>query len=315
MRAHAVKCSESSLLIDQEFDTDKDVPIIMMGDFNIDAKRNEDAFDFLKHHLNLNMVPANYPSAFGYSPCSHNPINPLDKRAPTNMFLHPQKQNVEQKSSPDTHHPLPGSSVPHPHRVLTDRGAEGRLHLGSPHRQHHRSGPRGSPAQGEAAPVPPAPAPSQRQPPAPHVPALASPSSSTVSHDAAHPRHPLPAPPAAPAAALLPGHLAHAHAAARGANLCAHGHSPRAFCIWVKLNDIYTIFCTECGVLVVITAHGPTPPDGGNAITGTHSRSENPLTNPSVLIYEIVVPRGGSHYNSNHKWSRPDLPMHTGASQ
>ncbi|GBN55640.1 hypothetical protein AVEN_93351-1 [Araneus ventricosus] len=40
-----MKYSESSLLIDQEFDIDKGLPIIMMEDLNIDAKRNEKAFD------------------------------------------------------------------------------------------------------------------------------------------------------------------------------------------------------------------------------------------------------------------------------
>ncbi|GBL90353.1 hypothetical protein AVEN_178802-1 [Araneus ventricosus] len=62
-----MKYLESSLLIDQEFDIDKEVPIIMMGDFNIYAKRNEKAFDFLKHHFNLNMVYTNYPSTLGNS--------------------------------------------------------------------------------------------------------------------------------------------------------------------------------------------------------------------------------------------------------
>ncbi|GBL93452.1 hypothetical protein AVEN_59659-1 [Araneus ventricosus] len=62
-----MKYSESSLLINQEFDIDKDVPVIMMGDFDIDAKRNEKAFDSLKHHFNLNMVPTNYPSSLGNS--------------------------------------------------------------------------------------------------------------------------------------------------------------------------------------------------------------------------------------------------------
>ncbi|GBN05050.1 hypothetical protein AVEN_71186-1 [Araneus ventricosus] len=41
---------------------DKDVPILVMGDFNVDVKRNEKAFGFMKKHFDLNMVPTNYPS-------------------------------------------------------------------------------------------------------------------------------------------------------------------------------------------------------------------------------------------------------------
>ncbi|GBL81592.1 hypothetical protein AVEN_93390-1 [Araneus ventricosus] len=57
-----IKYSETSLLIDEEFHIDKDVPIIVMGDFNVDVKRNEKAFGFMKRHFDLNMEPTNYPS-------------------------------------------------------------------------------------------------------------------------------------------------------------------------------------------------------------------------------------------------------------
>ncbi|GBM13838.1 hypothetical protein AVEN_189371-1, partial [Araneus ventricosus] len=53
--------------IDEEFHIVKDVPIIVMGDFNVDVKRNEKAFGFMKKHLDLNMVPTNYPSILGNS--------------------------------------------------------------------------------------------------------------------------------------------------------------------------------------------------------------------------------------------------------
>ncbi|GBN38069.1 Transcriptional regulator ATRX, partial [Araneus ventricosus] len=62
-----VKYSETSLLIDQEFHIDKDVPIIVMGDFNVDVKRNANAFGFMKKHFDLNMVPTNYPSTLDNS--------------------------------------------------------------------------------------------------------------------------------------------------------------------------------------------------------------------------------------------------------
>ncbi|GBN97817.1 hypothetical protein AVEN_36194-1 [Araneus ventricosus] len=61
-----IKHSETSLLIDEEFYKDKYVPIIVMGDFNADVKRNEKAFCFLKH-FDLNMVLTNYPSTLGNS--------------------------------------------------------------------------------------------------------------------------------------------------------------------------------------------------------------------------------------------------------
>ncbi|GBN19755.1 hypothetical protein AVEN_40533-1 [Araneus ventricosus] len=51
--------------IDEEFHIDKDVPIIVMGDFNVDVKRNEKAFGFMKKHFEFNMVPTNYPSTLG----------------------------------------------------------------------------------------------------------------------------------------------------------------------------------------------------------------------------------------------------------
>ncbi|GBM92146.1 hypothetical protein AVEN_162750-1 [Araneus ventricosus] len=54
-------------LFSAEFHTDKDVPIIVMGDFNVDVKRNEKAFAFMKKHFDLNMVPTNYPSTLGNS--------------------------------------------------------------------------------------------------------------------------------------------------------------------------------------------------------------------------------------------------------
>ncbi|GBN17671.1 hypothetical protein AVEN_144474-1, partial [Araneus ventricosus] len=60
-----IKYSETSLLIDEEFHIDKDVPIIVIRDFSVDAKRNEKAFAFMKKHFDLNMVPANYPSTLG----------------------------------------------------------------------------------------------------------------------------------------------------------------------------------------------------------------------------------------------------------
>ncbi|GBM16475.1 hypothetical protein AVEN_167199-1, partial [Araneus ventricosus] len=44
--------------IDEEFRIVKDVPIIVMGDFNVDVKRNEKTFSFLKKHLDLIMVPS-----------------------------------------------------------------------------------------------------------------------------------------------------------------------------------------------------------------------------------------------------------------
>ncbi|GBL86245.1 hypothetical protein AVEN_131976-1 [Araneus ventricosus] len=55
------------LLIDEEFHIDKDVPITVMGDFNVDAKRNEKAFGFMKKHFDLNMVLTNYSSILGNS--------------------------------------------------------------------------------------------------------------------------------------------------------------------------------------------------------------------------------------------------------
>ncbi|GBO07969.1 hypothetical protein AVEN_53970-1 [Araneus ventricosus] len=61
------KYSEKNLLIDEKFHTDKDVPIIVMGDFNVDVKRNEKAFGFMKKHFDLNMEPTNYPSTLGNS--------------------------------------------------------------------------------------------------------------------------------------------------------------------------------------------------------------------------------------------------------
>ncbi|GBN03437.1 hypothetical protein AVEN_65359-1 [Araneus ventricosus] len=51
---------------DEEFHIVKDVPIIVMGDFNVDVKRNEKAFGFMKKHLDLNVVPTNYPSTLRY---------------------------------------------------------------------------------------------------------------------------------------------------------------------------------------------------------------------------------------------------------
>ncbi|GBN19277.1 hypothetical protein AVEN_254242-1 [Araneus ventricosus] len=62
-----MKYSETSLLIYDEFHIDKDVPIIVMGDFSVDVKRNEKAFGFMKKHFDLNMVPTNYPSTLGNS--------------------------------------------------------------------------------------------------------------------------------------------------------------------------------------------------------------------------------------------------------
>ncbi|GBL81841.1 hypothetical protein AVEN_93580-1 [Araneus ventricosus] len=62
-----MKYSETSLLIDEEFHIDKDVPIIVMGDFNVEVKRNEKAFGFMKKHFDLNVVPTNYPSTLGNS--------------------------------------------------------------------------------------------------------------------------------------------------------------------------------------------------------------------------------------------------------
>ncbi|GBN02919.1 hypothetical protein AVEN_193501-1 [Araneus ventricosus] len=62
-----IKYSETSLLIHKEFHIDKDVPIIAMGDFIVDVKRNEKAFGFMKKHFDLNMVPTNYPSTLGNS--------------------------------------------------------------------------------------------------------------------------------------------------------------------------------------------------------------------------------------------------------
>ncbi|GBL92187.1 hypothetical protein AVEN_91524-1 [Araneus ventricosus] len=62
-----IKYSETSLLIDEEFHIDKDVPIIVMGDFNVDVKRNEKALGFMKKHFDLNTVPTNYPSTLGNS--------------------------------------------------------------------------------------------------------------------------------------------------------------------------------------------------------------------------------------------------------
>ncbi|GBM77242.1 hypothetical protein AVEN_71040-1 [Araneus ventricosus] len=53
--------------IDEEFHIDKDVPIIVMGDFNADVKRIEKAFGFMKKHFDLNMVPTNYSSTLGNS--------------------------------------------------------------------------------------------------------------------------------------------------------------------------------------------------------------------------------------------------------
>ncbi|GBN56666.1 hypothetical protein AVEN_110033-1 [Araneus ventricosus] len=53
--------------IDEEFHIVKDVQIIVMDDFNVDVKRNEKAFGFMKKHLDLNMVPTNYPSNLGNS--------------------------------------------------------------------------------------------------------------------------------------------------------------------------------------------------------------------------------------------------------
>ncbi|GBM09121.1 hypothetical protein AVEN_5299-1 [Araneus ventricosus] len=60
-----IKYSEISLLINEEFHVDKDVPITVMGDFNVDAKRNEKASGFMKKHFDLNMVPTDYPSTQG----------------------------------------------------------------------------------------------------------------------------------------------------------------------------------------------------------------------------------------------------------
>ncbi|GBO16132.1 hypothetical protein AVEN_91654-1 [Araneus ventricosus] len=62
-----IKHSETSLLFDEEFHIDQDVPIIVMGDFDVDVKRNEKAFGFMKKHFDLNMVPTNYPSTLGNS--------------------------------------------------------------------------------------------------------------------------------------------------------------------------------------------------------------------------------------------------------
>ncbi|GBM34258.1 hypothetical protein AVEN_37077-1 [Araneus ventricosus] len=53
--------------MEEEFHIVKDIPIIVMGDFNVDVKRNEKAFGFKKKHLDLNMVPTNYPSILGNS--------------------------------------------------------------------------------------------------------------------------------------------------------------------------------------------------------------------------------------------------------
>ncbi|GBN08523.1 hypothetical protein AVEN_5832-1 [Araneus ventricosus] len=46
---------------------DKDVPIIAMGDFTVDVKRNDKEFGFMKEHFDLNMVPTNYPNTLGNS--------------------------------------------------------------------------------------------------------------------------------------------------------------------------------------------------------------------------------------------------------
>ncbi|GBO04370.1 hypothetical protein AVEN_263011-1 [Araneus ventricosus] len=62
-----VKYPETMLLIDEKFHIDKDVPIIVMGDFNADVKKNEKVFGFMKKHFDLNMVPTNYPSTLGKS--------------------------------------------------------------------------------------------------------------------------------------------------------------------------------------------------------------------------------------------------------
>ncbi|GBO31440.1 hypothetical protein AVEN_161298-1 [Araneus ventricosus] len=62
-----IKYSETRLLIDEEFHMDKDVPVIVMGAFNVDVKRNEKALGFMKKHFDLNMAPTNYPSILGNS--------------------------------------------------------------------------------------------------------------------------------------------------------------------------------------------------------------------------------------------------------
>ncbi|GBN83974.1 hypothetical protein AVEN_268433-1 [Araneus ventricosus] len=59
--------SQTSLLIDEEFHIDKDVPIIVISDFNVDVKGSEKAFGFMKKHFDLNMVSTNYPSTLGNS--------------------------------------------------------------------------------------------------------------------------------------------------------------------------------------------------------------------------------------------------------
>ncbi|GBM37174.1 hypothetical protein AVEN_14949-1 [Araneus ventricosus] len=88
-----MKYSESSFLIDQEFDIDKDVPIIIMGDFNIDAGRNEKAFDFLKHNFNLNMVPRNYPSTLEGNLSTHSRVYSIDDARSS----HPTKEEMSLK--------------------------------------------------------------------------------------------------------------------------------------------------------------------------------------------------------------------------
>ncbi|GBN59642.1 hypothetical protein AVEN_9059-1 [Araneus ventricosus] len=62
-----IKYSKTSLLIDEEFHIDEDVPIIVTGDFNAKVRRNEKAFGFVKKHFDWNMVTTNYPSTLGNS--------------------------------------------------------------------------------------------------------------------------------------------------------------------------------------------------------------------------------------------------------
>lgn len=57
-----LKYSKNAKKISKNMIVDTEVPMIIMGDFNIDAQTNLHALDFMKTQLNLDFVPTRSPT-------------------------------------------------------------------------------------------------------------------------------------------------------------------------------------------------------------------------------------------------------------
>lgn len=60
-----IKYSPTTRLISDNMEVDTNVPIIIVGDFNVDAKLDLHALSFMKKHFNLDYVPIESPTTLG----------------------------------------------------------------------------------------------------------------------------------------------------------------------------------------------------------------------------------------------------------